>query len=130
MGVAHFLTLKDLDTSQVSDLINRALQLKDLRKKGERPPLFQNKTLAMIFEKSSTRTRVSFEAAMAEHGGTAVFLSAQESQISRGEPPEDTARVLSEMSDAVMIRTYEHSYLERFAKFSTVPVINGLTNLK
>jgi ornithine carbamoyltransferase len=126
--VAHFLTLKDLEASQISDLINRALQLKALRKKGQRPPLFENKTLAMIFEKSSTRTRVSFEAAMAEHSGSAIFLSAQDSQISRGEPPEDTARVLSEMSDAVMIRTYDHGYLEKFAKFSKVPVINGLTN--
>jgi len=128
MAVRHFLALTDLDRDEVVHLIEFALRLKAWRKQGYRPPLFEGRTLAMIFEKSSTRTRVSFEVAMAEGGGGAIFLSTRESQLGRGEPPEDTARVLSEMADAIMIRTFEHDIVERFARIATVPVINGLTN--
>ncbi|MEQ8660115.1 MAG: ornithine carbamoyltransferase [Gammaproteobacteria bacterium] len=128
MAVRHFLTLTDLAREEVVTLIESALRLKRWRRDGYRPRLFEGRTLAMIFEKSSTRTRVSFEVAMAEGGGSAIFLSTRESQLGRGEPPEDTARVLSEMADAVMIRTFEHDIVERFAACSRVPVINGLTN--
>ncbi|MEX2482636.1 MAG: ornithine carbamoyltransferase [Gammaproteobacteria bacterium] len=128
MPVRHFLTLTDLEHDEVIRLIELALRLKAWRKRGYRPALFEGRTLAMIFEKSSTRTRVSFEVAMAEGGGSAIFLSSRESQLGRGEPPEDTARVLSEMADAIMIRTFEHDIVRRFANAATVPVINGLTN--
>jgi ornithine carbamoyltransferase len=128
MSVRHFLSLKDFSRDEIEALIERAIELKAWRSRGYRPAIFERKTLAMIFEKSSTRTRVSFEAAMSEGGGSAIFLSTHETQLGRGEPPEDTARVLAQMSDAIMIRTYEHSIVERFAASSRVPVINGLTN--
>ncbi len=128
MALRHFLSLLDLSRAEVVQLIERALELKRWRREGRRPQLFERRTLAMIFEKSSTRTRVSFEVAMAEGGGSAIFLSTQESQLGRGEPPEDTARVLSEMADAIMIRTYAHDTVRRFAASASVPVINGLTN--
>jgi ornithine carbamoyltransferase len=128
MTLRHFLTLDDLGSDEIRALLERALELKRWRRDGRRPPLFQHKTLAMIFEKSSTRTRVSFEGAMAEGGGKAIFLSSQESQLGRGEPPEDTARVLSELADAIMVRTFGHEIVERMASCATVPVINGLTN--
>ena len=128
MAVRHFLSLLDLNRQELVALLSRAMELKRWRRAGQRPPLFDRKTLAMIFEKSSTRTRVSFEAAMAEGGGKAIFLSTHESQVGRGEPPEDTARVLSEMADAIMIRTFAHDIVERFAACASVPVINGLTN--
>ncbi len=128
MNPRHFLSLKDLDRDEVLALLERAVELKRWRARGYRPAIFERRTLAMIFEKSSTRTRVSFEAAMAEGGGNAIFLSTRESQIGRGEPAEDTAKVLSEMADAIMIRTYEHAVVECFARHSRVPVINGLTN--
>lgn len=128
MTVRHFLSLKDLDRDEIVALITRAGELKRWRARGYRPAIFERKTLAMIFEKSSTRTRVSFEAAMAEGGGNAIFLSTRESQLGRGEPPEDTAMVLSEMADAIMIRTFEHAVVECFARHSRVPIINGLTN--
>jgi ornithine carbamoyltransferase len=128
MSVRHFLSLLDLDRQEVLKLLERAVELKRWRREGRRPPLFERKVLAMIFEKSSTRTRVSFEAMMGEGGGKAIFLSTKESQVGRGEPPEDTARVLSEMADAIMVRTFEHEIVERIAAYSKVPVINGLTN--
>ncbi len=128
MGVRHFLSLNDLERTEVVNLIESAIRLKRWRRDGYRPRLFEGRTLAMIFEKSSTRTRVSFEVAMAEGGGSAIFLSTRESQLGRGEPPEDTARVLSEMADAIMIRTFEHAMVERVAAVARVPVINGLTN--
>lgn len=128
MPLRHFLSLRDLTRDEVAALLARALELKRWRRAGRRPPLFERMTLAMIFEKSSTRTRVSFEAAMAEGGGKAVFLSTQESQLGRGEPPEDTARVLAEMADAIMVRTHAHDIVERIAACAHVPVINGLTN--
>jgi len=128
MAPRHFLALSDLDRGEVLHLIEYALRLKRWREEGYRPPLFAGRTLAMIFEKSSTRTRVSFEAAMAEGGGSAIFLSTRESQLGRGEPLEDTARVLSQMCDAIMVRTFAHETVERIAACSSVPVINGLTN--
>jgi ornithine carbamoyltransferase len=128
MPVRHFLSLLDLSRQEILSIFDRAVVLKRWRREGRRPPLFERRVLAMLFEKSSTRTRVSFEAMMAEGGGKAIFLTTRESQVGRGEPPEDTARVLAQMSDAIMIRTYEHETVERFAAHSSVPVINGLTN--
>lgn len=128
MALRHFLALEDLSRAETEKLLARASELKRWRRAGKRPPLFERKTLAMIFEKSSTRTRVSFEGAMAEGGGKAVFLSSHESQLGRGEPVEDTARVLSEMADAIMVRTFGHDIVERMARHARVPVINGLTN--
>ncbi|MGR8919963.1 MAG: ornithine carbamoyltransferase [Gammaproteobacteria bacterium] len=124
----HFLSLNDFSRDEIVALIERAVTLKQWRARGYRPPIFERRTLAMIFEKSSTRTRVSFEVAMAEGGGHAIFLSTRESQIGRGEPPRDTALVLSEMVDAIMIRTFEQAVVEAIAEAASVPVINGLTD--
>jgi len=126
--VRHFLSLFDLSRSEAREVLRRASELKRLRAGGVRPPIFEHKVLAMIFEKSSTRTRVSFEAAMIEGGGGAVFLSPNDSQLGRGEPVRDTARVLSEMSDAIMARTFAHRTVEELASVASVPVINGLTD--
>lgn len=128
MGVRHFLTLLDLSSTEASSLLKRAAELKVLYHAGVRQPIFHSKLLAMIFEKASTRTRVSFEAAMAQCGGSTIFLSPNDTQLGRGEPITDTARVLSRMVDAVMIRTSAHQRLEAFAAHSLVPVINGLTD--
>ncbi|MBD3895083.1 ornithine carbamoyltransferase [Halomonas sp. ML-15] len=129
MATRHFLTLLDLSSDELSYLIRRAITIKNgLKTHGPTYTPFSNRTLAMIFEKSSTRTRVSFETAMAQFGGHALFLSSRDTQLGRGEPVEDTARVLSEMVDAVMIRTFSHQGLEAFAAASTVPVINALTD--
>ncbi|MBI1424554.1 MAG: ornithine carbamoyltransferase [Gammaproteobacteria bacterium] len=125
----HFLTLLDLDKAQLQQLLQRAVELKAMRAAGEDHPYFKSRTMGMIFDKSSTRTRVSFEAAMAQFGGHAIFLSPRDTQLGRGEPIEDTARVLSRMVDIIMIRTYAHSTLESFAANSKVPVINALTDL-
>ena len=124
----HFLTLMDLSCAELRDLIERAIELKALRYAGTEPQSLSGKSLAMIFTKASTRTRVSFEAGITQLGGSALFLSGQDTQLGRGEPIEDAARVISSMVDAVMIRTYAHSDVERFAAHSTVPVINGLTD--
>ncbi len=121
----HFLTLRDLSADEFRALLNRAIALK----KTLYSKSLENKVLAMIFEKSSTRTRVSFETAMAQLGGHAIFLSNKDSQSGRGETIEDSARVLSQMVDVVMIRTSAHRNLERFAEHATIPVINGLTDL-
>lgn len=129
MTVRHFLTLLDLSPEELRGIVQRAIELKAQLRRGERYEPLRNKTLAMIFEKSSTRTRVSFEAGMAQFGGHALFLSPRDTQLGRGEPIEDTARVLSRMVDGIMIRTFEHDKLERFAAHSEVPVINGLTDL-
>jgi len=102
---------------------------KAIRKSGTLHEPLKNQVLAMIFEKSSTRTRMSFEAGMVQLGGTAIFLSPRDTQLGRGEPIEDSARVLSRMADAIMIRTFEHEKIERFAAYSQVPVINALTDL-
>ena len=125
----HFLTLLDLSSGELRTLIARASELKSMHRNGEKYTPFNNKTLGMLFDKSSTRTRVSFEAGMAQFGGHALFLSSKDTQLGRGEPIEDTARVLSRMLDIVMIRTFEHDTIERYAKQSTIPVINGLTDL-
>jgi len=124
----HFLTLLDLSPDEVQALLQRAVELKRLVRRDERFEPLKNRTLGMIFEKSSTRTRISFEVGMTQLGGHALFLSAQDTQLGRGEPVEDSARVLSRMVDAVMIRTFEQHKLERFAEYSSVPVINGLTD--
>jgi len=124
----HFLTLLDLSRTEASQLLRRAIELKDMLRSGQRYHPLQDRTLAMIFEKSSTRTRVSFEAGMAQFGGHALFLSSRDTQLGRGEPIEDSARVLSRMVDVVMIRTFDQATIERFASCSSVPVINGLTD--
>ena len=122
------LKLLDLSTKEIIEILDIADQLKDMRKKGIPHPFLAGKTLAMIFEKNSTRTRVSFEAGMYQLGGNAIFLSGKDSQIGRNEPVEDTARVLSRFCDAIMIRTYAQEEVETLAKYATIPVINGLTD--
>jgi len=126
--VRHFLTLLDLSPEELDWIIHRAIELKKIQRSGEIHEPLKNKVLGMIFEKSSTRTRVSFEAGMAQLGGSAIFLSPRDTQLGRGEPIEDSARVLSRMVDVVMIRTFDHETVERFAAFSQVPVINALTD--
>ena len=124
----HFLTLNDLTSDELGYLIQRAIELKTMQRNGQRHEPLQGKTLGMIFEKSSTRTRVSFEVAMTQFGGASIFLSPRDTQLGRGEPIEDSARVLSRMVDAVMIRTFDHATVETFAAHSAVPVINALTD--
>ncbi|MBK1632478.1 ornithine carbamoyltransferase [Thiohalocapsa halophila] len=126
--IRHFLTLRDLTADEARALLHRAIALKRMRAEGVDYRPLRHRTLAMVFEKSSTRTRVSFEAGMVEFGGHALFLSPRDTQLGRGEPIEDSARVLSRMVDAVMIRTFDHDKVERFAAHSRVPVINGLTD--
>jgi len=129
MHARHFLTLLDFTPAELQRLMQRAIELKTMQRRGEIYEPLKNKVLGMVFEKSSTRTRVSFEAAMAQFGGHAIFLSPRDTQLGRGEPIEDTARVLSRMVDVIMIRTYEHEKIETFAAHSQVPVINALTDL-
>jgi len=129
MTVKHFLTLLDLSKEDAQKIIARAIELKKMHQAGEVYEPLKNKVLAMIFDKSSTRTRISFEAGMAQFGGHAIFLSPKDTQLGRGEPIEDSARVMSQMVDAVMIRTFEHETVTTFAKYSSIPVINGLTDL-
>ena len=124
----HFLTLQDLSADELRALLTRAGELKAMQRAGTLYEPLKNKVLGMVFEKSSTRTRVSFEAGMIQLGGNSIFLSPRDTQLGRGEPIEDTARVLSRMVDCVMIRTYEHEKIERFAEYSQVPVINALTD--
>ncbi|WP_106478323.1 ornithine carbamoyltransferase [Phytohalomonas tamaricis] len=129
MAPRHFLTLMDFSSQELEYLIQRAITIKSgLKQHGPVYVPLANRTMAMIFEKSSTRTRVSFETAMAQFGGHALFLSPRDTQLGRGEPIEDTARVLSEMVDVVMIRTFAHKNLEDFAAASSVPVINALSD--
>lgn len=128
MAPRHFLTLTDLDTAELYALIQRAIELKRMQRAGTIYEPLKNKVLGMVFEKSSTRTRVSFETAMAQFGGSSIFLSPRDTQLGRGEPVEDTARVLSRMVDVIMVRTYAHDLIERFAAHSRVPVINALTD--
>ncbi len=123
-----FLSLYDLSAEELRQLVNRAIELKGLRAKGDVVQPLLGKTLAMIFEKASTRTRVSFEVGMFELGGHAVNLAGAGSQIGRGEPIEDTARVLSEYCSVIMIRTFAQARLEKLAEYARVPVINGLTD--
>lgn len=129
MAIRHFLKLTDFSQTELQQLIKRAIELKVMHRNGEIYEPLKNKTLGMVFEKSSTRTRVSFETAMTHFGGHAIFLSPRDTQLGRGEPIEDTARVLSRMVDIIMIRTYEHEKIERFADNSNVPIINALTDM-
>lgn len=127
MTPRHFLTLADLSAAELNQLIRRAIELKQIHQRGERHTPLIGKTMAMIFEKSSTRTRVSFEAGMSQLGGAAMFLSPRDLQLDRGEPVEDTARVMSRMVDIIVLRANQHAMVERFAAHSQVPVINALT---
>ncbi len=124
----HLLKLLDLSTDEIIKLLNLADQLKYERKHGIEHHLLKGKTLGMIFQKSSTRTRVSFEVGMYELGGSALFLSNRDLQIGRGEPVEDTARVLSRYLSGIMIRTFEQKEVEDLATYGSIPVINGLTD--
>ncbi len=124
----HFLTLMDFSANELQQLLVHAINMKKDFKKGKIHEPLKNMTLAMIFEKSSTRTRVSFEAGMNQLGGHAMFLSSRDTQLGRGEPIEDSARVISSMVDVVMIRTFGHDIVENFAAHSRVPVINALTD--
>ena len=124
MTTRHFLSLLDFSPTELQTVIQRAIELK-------KKPINQNfngKVLSMVFEKASTRTRISFEAGMAQMGGSAIFLSPRDTQLGRGEPIEDSARVISSMTDIVMIRTFAHETIQTFAEYSSVPVINALTD--
>jgi len=127
MTPRHFISLADLTTTELKQLIYRAIELKQHRDPDYTP--LKNKVLGMVFEKSSTRTRISFETGMIQFGGSAIFLSPKDTQLGRGEPLEDSARVISSMVDAIMLRTHNHKTVTTFAQFSSVPVINGLTDL-
>ena len=124
----HFLKLLDLTTEEILELLDLADQLKLQKKQGIEHHILKGKTLGMIFEKSSTRTRVSFETGMYQLGGHALFISSKDAQIGRGEPTEDTARVLSRYLDGIMIRTFEQEEVETLAKYGSIPIINGLTD--
>jgi len=130
MNIRHFLSLLDLSPEDCLTVIDRAIALKRAHTTRVKPcTALRDKVLVMIFEKSSTRTRVSFESAMLQAGGGAIFLTPQDSQLGRGEPIEDTARVISRMADLVVIRTFAHDRVKRFAEHAQVPVINALTDL-
>lgn len=129
LPIRHFRTLLDCTTDELNYLVQRGITLKTWRNQGKVHEPLVGKVMTMIFEKSSTRTRISFEAGMAQLGGHAIFISPRDSQLSRGEPLEDTAKVVSRMTDIVMIRTFGQDIVERFAQHSKVPVINGLTDL-
>ena len=124
----HLLKLSDISPEEIIDILNLADQLKYESKNGIEHHHLKGKTLGMIFQKSSTRTRVSFEVGMYQLGGSALFLSNRDLQIGRGEPVEDTARVLSRYLDGIMIRTFEQAEVEALAKFGSIPIINGLTD--
>ena len=124
----HLLTLQDWSEDEILQCLSLALRLKDMQKRGEKQTALAGKTLAMIFAKSSTRTRVSFEVGATQLGGTALFLSTSDIQLGRGEPISDTAQVLSRMVDGIMIRTFKQSDLEALAKYGSIPIINGLTD--
>lgn len=124
-----FLTVHDFSKEELGEILQFALQLKQEKREGLEHHLLRGKTLGMIFQKASTRTRVSFEVGMYQLGGCALFLSATDLQIGRGEPVKDTARVLSRYLDGIMIRTFDHSEVEELAAFADIPVINGLTDL-
>ena len=128
MSARHFLSLMDFTPEELLGVIRRGVELKDLRKRGVLFEPLKNRVLGMIFEKSSTRTRISFEAGMIQLGGQAIFLSPRDTQLGRGEPISDCAIVMSSMLDVMMIRTFAHSTLTEFAAHSRVPVINGLSD--
>jgi len=125
----NLLTISDLNKNDIDHLLERAVSLKKQRKRGIPYQPLQGKTLALMFEKSSTRTRVSFETAIYQMGGNATFISPSDSHIGRGEPVKDTARVMSRYVDAVVVRTFAHETIEEFAGYASIPVINGLTDL-
>lgn len=129
MATRHFLTLFDLSANELTTVITRAIEIKKMHKAGKPHTPLNNKMLALMFDKSSTRTRVSFETGMTQLGGNSMFLSPSDTQLGRGEPPEDTARVISRMVDAIVIRTHKHEHIETFARYSRVPVINALTDM-
>ena len=124
MTTRHFLSLLDLSQKELLGIIERAIELK----KNPISSKYNGKVLAMIFEKASTRTRISFEAGMTQLGGSSIFLSPRDTQLGRGEPLKDSARVISAMTDIIMVRTFSHETIETFARYSTVPVINALTD--
>ncbi len=127
MQPRHFISLLDITATEFRAIINRAIELKADRNPDYQP--LKGRVMAMIFEKSSTRTRISFESGMAHFGGSALFLSPRDTQLGRGEPLEDSARVISSMVDCIMLRTYHHHTVTTFAEYSSVPVINALTDL-
>ena len=129
MPTRHFLSLLDFSCDELRALIAHAIEVKQKLKQGISHSPLKGRLLAMIFEKSSTRTRVSFEAGMYQLGGHAIFISPRDSHLGRGEPIEDSARVISSMVDGILIRTYGHERIETLAQFSKVPVINGLSDL-
>ncbi len=124
----HLLKLMDWSTEEITEVLNLADQLKYEKKNGIEHHILKGKTLGLIFQKSSTRTRVSFEVGMYDLGGSALFLSSHDLQIGRGEPVEDTARVLSRYLDGIMIRTFEQEEVEKLAEYGSIPIINGLTD--
>src|ERR1039458_6580886 len=128
MKLRHYLQFRDFSRAEYDYLLARARWIKAQFKQYKPYHPLVDRTLAMIFEKQSTRTRLSFEAGMQQLGGTAVYLNTRDSQLGRGEPVEDAAQVISRMCDIVMIRTFEQDIVDRFASHSRVPVINGLTN--
>jgi len=128
MNPRHFISLLDLSGDEFRSLINRGIVLKNNRDPDYQP--LKGRVLAMIFEKSSTRTRISFESGMSHFGGSALFLSPRDTQLGRGEPLQDSARVISSMVDCIMLRTDKHETVTTFAQYSSVPVINGLTDLQ
>lgn len=128
MATQHFLSLNDFSKPRLQALIQRSIELKKSHHAGHQYRPLTGKMLGLVFEKSSTRTRVSFEVAISQLGGAATFLSPRDTQLGRGEPVEDTARVLSRMLDGIVVRTHEHQNIETFAHYSRVPVINALTD--
>ncbi|RPH61996.1 MAG: ornithine carbamoyltransferase, partial [Burkholderiales bacterium] len=128
MNDKHFLQFRDFSADEFEYLFARTRVIKDRFKRYEKHHPLADRTMVMIFEKASTRTRLSFEAGMQQLGGAAIYLNTRDSQLGRGEPVEDAAQVISRMCDIVMIRTFEQEVIERFAAHSRVPVINGLTN--
>lgn len=123
------LTLLELSKEEIDILFQRAIELKRRHKQGIRENSLSGKTLGLLFDKASTRTRISFEAAMVQMGGVPTFISAKDTQIARSEPIKDTARVMSRYIDALVIRTYSQSMVDEFAKWSSIPIINGLTDV-
>ena len=128
MSIRHFLGLPDLTTDELKQIIHRGIALKAALRRGECNNLMRNKTAVLLFEKSSTRTRVSFESGIGQFGGSTIFMSVSDSQISRGEPIEDTSRVFSGMVDLIVMRTTAHERVEKMAQYASVPVINALSD--
>lgn len=125
----HFLSFEDFSKDEILEIIETAQKIKTEMKNGVRVPYLDKQILGMVFEKSSTRTRVSFESGIYQLGGTGIFLSSRDIQLGRGEPIKDTSKVISSMVDMMMVRTFGHQRIEEIAKYSSVPVINGLTDL-